>query len=201
MAIKYNLRENSLVKEGDENRLYPKPVISGTKYTEDIIKEMAASASFTPGVIRGVLEELGNYIERNLLNGYNVKIDNLGTFSVTLKSRPISEKNEVRSQSIELDSMKFRPTVDVIKTLKSKSHFERTRIGFHSSSQKYTREERKEMLMKHLDNNGNISNMEYAELTGLLPSTSLRELNYFVSNNIIIKRGRYAIARYYKINS
>lgn len=198
MAIKYDFRENSLVSEGEDNRLYPKPVVEGTKYTEDIIKEMSASASFTPGVVRGVLEELGSYIERSLMRGYNVKIDNLGTFSVTLNSRAVADKSEIRSQSIELDTIKFRPSSEIMKTLKAKTHFERARTGFRSSSQKYSKEVRLNMLMEYLETNGNISNIEYAQLTGLLNSTSLRELNEFATNGIIEKRGRYASARYYK---
>ena len=43
-----------------------------------------------------------------LMFGYNVELEGIGTFSVSLKSRPVMEKNEVRAESIHFKDVKFR---------------------------------------------------------------------------------------------
>ena len=40
--------------------------------------------------------------------GYNVELEGIGTFSVSLKSRPVMEKNEIRAESIHFKDVKFR---------------------------------------------------------------------------------------------
>ena len=37
-----------------------------------------------------------------LMFGYNVELEGIGPFSVSLKSRPVMEKNEIRAESIDV---------------------------------------------------------------------------------------------------
>ena len=45
--------------------------------------------------------------------GYNVELEGIGTFSVSLKSRPVMEKNEIRAESIHFKDVKFRSSKEL----------------------------------------------------------------------------------------
>ena len=51
--------------------------------------------------------------------GYNVELEGIGTFSVSLKSRPVMEKNEVRAESIHFKDVKFRSSKELRDRLKT----------------------------------------------------------------------------------
>ena len=51
--------------------------------------------------------------------GYNVELEGIGTFSVSLKSRPVMEKNEIRAESIHFKDVKFRSSKELRDRLKT----------------------------------------------------------------------------------
>lgn len=196
MAVKYDFKKNPFAKEGDERILYLGIVVSGTKDTDDIVAEIADHTSFSEGCVQGVMKELSNYIVRYLKQGYNVKINDLGSFSVTLTSRPVTDKSEIRAASIDFDKVNFRPTPDLIKRIRYQAHFERAKYGFRNSSQKYTKEERLQILRAYLKEHESISRLEYSNLTGVLRSTAARDLEAWENEKLIIRLGRYVHARF-----
>lgn len=196
MAAKYDFKSNPFVKDGEKQVLYPSIVVSGTKTTDDIVADISTHSSFSPGCVEGVLTELTNYIIHHLREGYNVKIDDLGSFSVTLASRPVTDKSEIRSASVDFDKVCFRATPDLVKYVRSGARLERAHYGFSESASGRTKEERLAMLKDYLGKHDSISRLAYCELTGLLRSTASRELEAWSEAGIIVKHGRYANARF-----
>ena len=58
-----------------------------------------------------------------LMYGYNVELEGIGTFSVSLKSRPVMEKNEIRAESIHFKDVKFRSSKELRDRLKTMPEF------------------------------------------------------------------------------
>lgn len=176
--------------------LYPGVVVAGTWTTDDIVDTIAQRSSFSSGCVKGVVEELSNFIVNELRNGYNVKIDELGTFSLSLSSREVTDKTEIRSASIEIEKVNFRPVPDLARRIGCKARLERAECGFAKSSKKYSKAERWVLLKEYLEAHGAITRLAYSELTGLVRSTAARELKRWMEEGILDTKGRHSHAVY-----
>lgn len=192
MSVKYDFKTNPFVKEGEKQVLYPSIVVAGTKTTDDIVADIAKHSVFSPGCVQGVLSELSDYIVQQLREGYIVKIDELGSFSATLTSRRITEKSEIRAASITFDKVHFRAAPCFLKSVRNGVHLERARYGFNESLSLLTKEERLEVVKRYLQEHEFMTRLVYSELTGLLRSSAARELDSWVAEGILVKRGRRA---------
>ena len=83
--IKYHMTgENSPLK----GLWYARPVIEETYDTERLAKHMANhNTPYSAGVIKGVLADMISCIKELILDGKNVKLDDLSIFSVGIVSR------------------------------------------------------------------------------------------------------------------
>ena len=77
---------------GDKNQCnglwYARPVINETFDTEMLSKHMSKhNTPFSPGVIKGVLADMISCIKELILDGKNVKLDDLAIFSVGIVSK------------------------------------------------------------------------------------------------------------------
>lgn len=67
---------------------YARPVIEETYDTERLAKHMANhNTPYSAGVVKGVLTDMISYIKELILDGKNVKLDDLAIFSVGIVSR------------------------------------------------------------------------------------------------------------------
>lgn len=67
---------------------YARPVIEETYDTERLAKHMANhNTPYSAGVVKGVLTDMISCIKELILDGKNVKLDNLAIFSVGIVSR------------------------------------------------------------------------------------------------------------------
>lgn len=66
---------------------YPRPVTDETYDLDTLARHMASHNSpYSPGVIKGIMTDMVSCIKELLLDGKNVKIDNLAIFSVGLRT-------------------------------------------------------------------------------------------------------------------
>lgn len=125
MSIQYRLtpmRDN--ISEDPKKGFYAQVVTRGTVDTRELCKEIAGKCSLSVADMKAAIEALAEAIEDKLQEGYNVSIDELGTFSVSAESRTVQAADEIRSQSVKVKNINFRPSVRLKKTLKN-SKFER----------------------------------------------------------------------------
>jgi hypothetical protein len=122
----------------------------------------------------------------HLKNGYNVEFGNIGYFSAKLKARPVIEKDEIRSASVEFDNVNFRASAWLKKN--TRGDLERSSRGFQTSA-KLSEEERRSLLEKYLDENSYIIRTEYTRLTGLLKNNAMKDLKGFVNQGILVSSG------------
>lgn len=188
MAAEYDFKTNpdSLDEEGLKI-LHPRIVSKGTIDIEKITRDLSHRSPYTIEEIEGVTSFLLRSMVDYLKQGYEVKLGNIGYFSVKLKARPVTDKKEIRSGSIQFDNINFRAST-AFKEMMGNIELVRAVFGFRASSV-ITQEECKELLDKFLAENHFITRREYSKLTGLLKGKALESLNQLVEEGWLAKRG------------
>ena len=108
--IRYILRQNSNELSKVFGKYFAYPVIEETVNLDGLAGHMSSHNSpFSKGVIKGLLTDMVNCIKELLLEGKNVKIDDLAIFSLGIKNRKGGAESEDQftvTQNIE--GVKFR---------------------------------------------------------------------------------------------
>ena len=192
MKAKYDFRVMPDMQGKGEGTLYPQIVSEGTKTLKDIIHHAAHHSGMNEATVIGVVTYLEDVLAEYLAEGYNVKLGEIGTFSPSLKSRRVKDKKEIRAQSVHFDNVNFQASKKLRKAISIKMKLERVEPyrSFRTSSDKYTEEERFQLLTGYLEKNGFISCKTYAQLTGLLKGKATSELREWYFERRIDKEGR-----------
>lgn len=104
-------RKSQVVGENSQcNGLwYARPVIDETLDIEALSRHMSKhNTPFSPGVIKGVLSDMVTCIKELILDGKNVKLDDLAIFSVGIVSRKGAESVEAFKVSDHVKGLKLR---------------------------------------------------------------------------------------------
>lgn len=82
-----------------------------TLTTRDIAEHLASHNSpFSVGTIMGILEDMQKCILEQLQKGNHVKLDTLGTFYTTLKSRGANSSEEWSDDYVERINLRWKPS-------------------------------------------------------------------------------------------
>lgn len=192
MSIQYDFKENPFKEKDGKSVLYPAVVVTRTLTTEDVVAALARHSSFSSGCVLGVLEEVTNFIVENLREGNNVRLDDLGTFSLSLSSREVTDRQEIRAASVSVEKVNFRPVSDLVKRVRIDSSLIRAEYGFRPSSREYTKAERWEALQAYLRQHGTITRVRYSALMGLARSTAALELKKWKEEKKLASAGKHS---------
>ena len=108
--ITYNLKKNNNRKSDYYGKLYAYPVIDETVDLEKLSGHMAShNTPFSKGVIKGLLTDMVSCVKELMLEGKNVKIDDLAIFSIGIKNAKGGAASEEEfSVSSNIQTVKFR---------------------------------------------------------------------------------------------
>ena len=193
MAAQYDLKKSVRpIGKEDETVLYPKVVPYGTKTLKNIMKDASKYTGLNPSTVQGVVTFLEDMMAEYLANGYNVKLGNIGTFSASLTSRKVTDKKEIRANSIHFDNVHFKAAKELKNSIDRQMKLERVapNRAFKTSSEEYTPEERFLLLQTYLDKHGFITRAQYSELTGVLKTKAAAELRQWSEEGKIDRHGR-----------
>ena len=193
MAAQYDLKKSVRPKgKEDETVLYPKVVPYGTKTLKNIMKDASKYTGLNPSTVQGVVTFLEDMMAEYLANGYNVKLGNIGTFSASLTSRKVTDKKEIRANSIHFDNVHFKAAKELKNSIDRQMKLERVapNRAFKTSSEEYTPNERFQLLLTYLDKHGFITRAQYSELTGVLKTKAAAELRQWSEEGKIDRQGR-----------
>ena len=113
---KYRLYKNINSKSNGFNKFYAKKVSQGLVSTEELIQHMAGhNTSFSEGSLKGVITDMVNCIRELAYDGKSVKIDNLGIFSVSMKSKGVDDVNKFNAGTDITSKWQVRPTGAVLR--------------------------------------------------------------------------------------
>lgn len=112
MAVGYKLTKiNDNITGSDKLRYAVTTVSYGNLTLDQLADQMSTASTFTPGDIKGIIENLTRMIADRLKEGYTVTIDGIGTFSVTGQlSKEVTDPTKVRAESVLMKGVGFKPS-------------------------------------------------------------------------------------------
>ncbi len=167
---KYKLQEMPDMNESGKRKVYPKMVINRTLSTKELVEKMKLyRRAFSPSIIEGVLMDLEDMLVDVLSMGYNVKLDGIGTFSLSLgfedeKPTEIQEEGDKMTyRKVGVKNVNFKVSPELLKELHRKTDLEREMSGVKVIKKNlYDREERVARALQVIERNGYITLTDYA---------------------------------------
>ena len=192
MSTYYDLYETPDVQNtGEKQPLHARIVPSGTYSKKDFIERVSRHQPFPHNIIEGVLGAVVDELAEALADGYIVELGELGHFSISLKcTNKVMTKKEIRAESIRFDNVHLRTSKEFKKKIKREIELERvenSKVKTHDT--KISIEDRLQMLQEFLKKNGGITRIEYSRLTGLPRLKAIDDLNAFIKEGTLRKRG------------
>ena len=178
------LKEMNDLDGKGKGRVYPQVVINRLMTTEDLVERMQNNTRLGSAVIHAMLLSLGENIATLLDSGFSVKIDNFGTFSLSLgfadkKGNKLEDEDDkMKYRRVMVKNITFKPESDLIFKINKKIRLERHVPGVvKSESDSFTPEERRLRAIDFIERHGQITLQEYANLNNISRSKASRELN------------------------
>lgn len=109
MAILYSKRKLKTFHDGKEHYAITSKSL-GTVGINELAQEMAAESTVTRHDIKAVVSSLEDHVLSNLRRGNTVKLGDLGSFSLILKSDLVNEPTEVNPSLVKGVKVRFTPS-------------------------------------------------------------------------------------------
>lgn len=167
-------------------RVCPKGTINAKQFMEQVMKEQHMPHAMIVGIMQAISNALGDW----LAEGYIVELDELGYFSTTLKcTRPAMKKKDIRAESVRFETVKFRPSKEFKQYVRRRMELERVDKKQAARKPSVEKENRKQMMLSFLDANVCITRAEYARLTRVTDRRATTDLQEYLKEGVIRKRG------------
>ncbi len=190
---KYKLQELPALSNVGKRRVYPKLVINRTLSTADMIEKMKLyRRTWSPSMIEGVLMDVGDMLVELLSMGYNVKLDGIGTFSLSLdfeddKSKEMQgDDDKMIYRKVGVKNVNFKSDPELVKQVKRATDrdLERDMGGVKVIRKEvYTQEERIARAMKVIERDGLITLADYASINNMSHTAASLELRKMTSDD------------------
>lgn len=93
-------------------------VLGGTIHMDRLCKTISEKSSLTSSDVKGVIEALVCEIEMELLQGANIQMGELGTFSAALTSEVVDSPEELKPKKVRISKIAFLPSVRLKEEMK-----------------------------------------------------------------------------------
>ena len=183
---KYKLQEMSDVHHTGKRKVYPKMVVNRTLSHKEFIERMQGyHRGISPSTTEAVLMDVEEILVEMLSMGYNVNLEGLGTFSLSLgfeDDKPTEmqgDDDKMTYRKVGVRDVNFKASPDFIKSVKQAADrdLERDMGGVKLIlKKKYTREERIARALDVIDENGFIGLTDYAYINNLSRTAASLEL-------------------------
>lgn len=182
---KYKLQEMSDVHHTGKRKVYPKMVVNRTLSRKEFIKRMQGyHRGISASTTEAVLTDVEDMLVEMLSMGYNVNLEGLGTFSLSLgfEDKPTEmqgDDDKMTYRKVGVRDVNFKASPDFIKSVKQAADrdLERDMGGVKLIlKKKYTREERIARALDVIDENGFIGLTDYAYINNLSRTAASLEL-------------------------
>ena len=195
MKINFGVYNNPPVQGSEEpsSQLHGRVISKGTfRLTElcENLRELGVNSA----QVKAVLDATSRFISRSLTDGYNVELEGIGTFSLSLRSRLIEEEEGEDEENATMKKTVTRLTVDRInfksnqRLLKQiNREMELAEINCDQAPPALTY--RKQRLLNHMQKNGFISERKYAGINNCSRYLSHKDLITFEQEGLIVRKG------------
>ena len=183
---KYQLVEMSDLRNSGKRRVYPKLIANRTMSLSDLLDKMKLyNRGLSPTVVEAAVTDVRDVLVEMLAMGYNVNIDGLGSFSLSLDfedDKPTemqSDDDKMVYRKVGVKNVNFKPSSELVKDVKNKTdrYLERNTGGVKVIRKElYTQEQRVARAVKVIEERGFIGLTDYAYLNNLSRTAASLEL-------------------------
>ncbi len=183
---KYKLQEMADVHNTGKRKVYPKMVTNRTLSRKEFIEKMQFyHRGISPSTTEAVLMDVEDMLIRMLSMGYNVNLEGLGTFSLSLgfeDNKPTEmqgDDDKMTYRKVGVRDVNFSASPELVKALKREtdSDLERDMSGVKViRKQLYSKEERIARALKVIEDNGVLTLGDYAYINNLSRTAASLEL-------------------------
>lgn len=183
---KYKLVEMTDLRNTGKRRVYPKLVTNRTMSFSDLLDKMKLyNRGLSPTVVDAAVTDVRDMLVELLSMGYNVNIEGLGTFSLSLDfedDKPTEmqgDDDKMIYRKVGVKNVNFKPSPELVKDIKRKTDrdLERDMGGVKVIRKElYTREQRVARALQVIDENGFIGLTDYAYINNLSRTAASLEL-------------------------
>ena len=173
MSAYYDLYETPSPNGSEEKKSLHARICPKETYTQkEFVEHVAMFQHLPKNIIGAALDACIDELCDLLANGNIVELGELGFFSTSLKCTQDTddEKKKIRSESVRFQNVHLRISNTFRKKIRQRMKLERT-------------------LMLFLQENVCITKNEYIHLTGLTRHAAIDELNKFIRQGILRRRG------------
>ena len=176
----YILKELNKELTDGKKVVFPKMQTYSQHDFETVLKHMLTYAgNFSEGTMRAVIDALVETMKSWMPMGHSMKIDGLGTFSLSLgfKDQEADEEPKTKYRHICIKGINFKPDAKLIAALNKQADFERSETDVVVPRKcSYTTSERIEKAQAIIANNGFMTLSDYARATGQCRSAASNDL-------------------------
>ena len=181
----YILKELNKELTDGKKVVFPKMQTYSQHDFETVLKHMQTYAgNFSEGTMRAVIDALVETMKSWMPMGHSMKIDGLGTFSLSLgfKDKDTDEDPKTKYRHICIKGINFKPDAQLIAALNKQADFERAEKEVVVPKKcNYTTNERIEKAQAIIANNGFMTLSDYARATGQCRSAASNDLKRLVA--------------------
>ena len=167
-----------------ERRVYPKMVTNRQLGTKEFIEKMRThNHAISESVVTAVLTDVADYLGEMLAMGYTVKLDDIGTFSLSLDfddEKPVEmqgDDDKMLHRKVKVKDVNYKSDPELVKRVNRDIELKRDMGGVSRLyKQRYTLEERIERGRQLLEKQSFFTLQEYANLNNLSRTTASLEL-------------------------
>lgn len=153
----------------------------GTRTMDDICAKIVPLGLNT-AQLKGILDGLAVYIGESLRDGYHIELEDVGTFSLSVKTRPSDNPEKM---AVEVDGVNFRCSKKLMARAK------RAKLMLDKQqSPSYSLEKRKKRMFEYFRKNASISIMEYVRLNYCSQYQAKKDLDSFEKEGLILRKGK-----------
>ncbi len=183
---KYKLQEMQDLRNSGKRKVYPKMVLHRTLNQKEFLEWMHKyNRALSPNMVEAALTEVRDMLVRLLSEGYNVTLDELGTFSLSLgfeddKPREMQDDGDKMTyRKVGVKNINFKASPEFVKDMKRDTdrYLERDMSGVTViRKQLYTQEQRIARALEYIEENDFITLSAYASLNNLSRTAASLEL-------------------------
>lgn len=189
--VKYKLQEMTDLHGSGKKRVYPKMVSRGMMDTKTFVEKMCYhNHAISHSVVKAVLSDVADYLAEMLAEGYSVKLDDIGTFSIALdfdddKPKELTADDErMIHRRVKVKDVNYKAATELKKQLSQTIELERESGGVKRLfASKYTLDECLERTLAWIADNGFITLSDYAALNNCSRTKASQMLHELSSGN------------------
>ena len=180
----YKLQEMPNLNNSGKRIVYPKVETHRTLSTDEVCEKMHAyNPAYSSSLVRTVLDDLSDFLVHMMDMGYNVKLDGLGTFSLSIGFTD-NKPNEMQGdddkmlyRKVAVKDVNYKVDAELLEKLKRKVDLRHIEGEVQKISKTaYSEEERIQRAINIIEKKGFITLADYAYTNGLSRSMASRDL-------------------------